>query len=814
MKKVKPRKFKVRTRKIIKLGIGILSFFLFILHIYSVDANMLDSTIQKNRKEGIYAVTKVNGEDHLYYLNMYTMNGRVSYCIDLGKDIITDIYHSTDDFSISSLSSNQINYIRSISYFGYQYKDHNDYRYYMAAQELIWEYLSGAKVEWTNVLDVNGERINIDNYKRDILVSREYYYRNFIWDKEDGIILKPEDTVVFTDTNNALYSYEILSTDHVHAQLEGRELSVTALKDGAIEGMVTLKHKEYYSYDSSFYYYDNSQRLISNGNFDPREYQLHFLIEKPSLRIQVVDFQSKKNIPSGEASLDGARYQLYRSDGELVEEFSTDSSGQALVPDLEYGDYYIKQISPSGGYQSVDEVVSVGIDNILNTIILEEKVIENDFLISKVYGKDEDQGEDGIWFSIYDSSMKLVQQVSTDDMGMVSFSLPYGRYTVCQDNTSYGYEKVENFSIIVDRVVSEVIPYHLVDSYLEYKVQIVTREKERNEIIRQEGFQYKIKDKSTSNYLEYEGKNVFTTDSSGMIILPMKLGYGTYIIEQVGVPYGYVLNLDCLEFKIDDQSNFFVIDDEEVMVLDFYNQVILGELNVVTVREVFFHSDDGFSYLNEVRDNVEVIIYALDDITFLGKVIYQKGEEVQRGISNEEGKVFFDNLYLGNYCVADKNNGLEQCFSFPMDNYELLKAHYDIILNDTLEKTDIILQNIDSLGKKIEGSKFLLYDVDKELVYTGFTNQEGVIKILDLPLGKYCFKQENVPYGYALYEGETCFELLDGSIIKKVSVVNQKSIGKWVFVPNTLMENRYWLFLFVVISLIIIGGVIYQKITR
>lgn len=814
MKKVKPRKFKVRTRKIIKLGLGILSFFLLILHIYSVDANMLDSTIQKNRKEGIYAVTNINGVDHLYYLNMYTVNGRVSYCIDLGKDIITDIYHSTNDFSISSLSSEQIDYIRSISYFGYQYKDHSDYRYYMAAQELIWEYLSGAKVEWTNVLDVNGERINIDNYKRDIWGLREYYYRKFIWDKEDGIILKPGETVVFTDTNNALYSYEVLSTDHVRAQLEGRELSVMALKDGATEGTVTIKQKEYYSYDSSLYYYDNSQRLISNGNFDPREYQLHFFIEKPSLKIQVVDFQSKENIPSGEASLEGARYQLYRSDGELIEEFSTDGDGQALVSDLEYGNYYIKQISPSGGYQSVDEVVSVVIDDVLNTIILEEKVIENDFLIYKLYGKDEDQGEAGIRFSIYDSSMKLVQQVSTDSMGMVSFSLPYGRYTVCQDNTSYGYEMVEDFSIIVDQVVSEVIPYHLVNSYLEYSVQIVTREKEREEIISQEGFQYRIKDKSTSNYLEYEGRDVFTTDSSGVIILPMKLGYGTYILEQVGVPYGYVLNLNCLEFTIDEQSNFLVIDEEEVMVLDFYNQVVLGELNVVTVRELFFRSSDSFSYLNEIRENVEVVIYALDDITFLGKVIYQKGDEVERGVSNEEGKVFFDNLYLGNYCAVDKNNGLEQCFSFPMDNYELLKVHYDIILNDTLKKADVMLQNIDSFGKGIEGSEFLLYDVDRELVYTGSTNQDGVVKVFDLPLGKYCFKQENVPFGYVLHEEDVCFELWDESTVKKVSMVNQRSHGKWITVPNTLMENRYWLFLFVGICLMIIGGAIYQKNTR
>ena len=57
---------------------------------------------------------------------MYEMNGRVSYCIDLGVDITTSIYHSTNDFSISYLSNDQIEYISSISYFGYKYDGHDD----------------------------------------------------------------------------------------------------------------------------------------------------------------------------------------------------------------------------------------------------------------------------------------------------------------------------------------------------------------------------------------------------------------------------------------------------------------------------------------------------------------------------------------------------------------------------------------------------------------------------------------------------------------------------------------------------------------
>ena len=61
-----------------------------------VQAGMNDSKLEKNRMEGYYAVAKFNGEEHLYYLDMYTLNGVVSYCVELGKGITTDWYHSTE----------------------------------------------------------------------------------------------------------------------------------------------------------------------------------------------------------------------------------------------------------------------------------------------------------------------------------------------------------------------------------------------------------------------------------------------------------------------------------------------------------------------------------------------------------------------------------------------------------------------------------------------------------------------------------------------------------------------------------------------
>ena len=107
MKKIKSRG--IRLRKKINIKVFLLSLvLLLIFYCGGVRASLNDSKIEKNRVEGVYAVTNINGVDRIFYLNMYKLNGITSYCIEIGVDITTEIYHSTDDFSVSYLSKEQI----------------------------------------------------------------------------------------------------------------------------------------------------------------------------------------------------------------------------------------------------------------------------------------------------------------------------------------------------------------------------------------------------------------------------------------------------------------------------------------------------------------------------------------------------------------------------------------------------------------------------------------------------------------------------------------------------------------------------------
>ena len=52
-----------------------------------------------------------------------------------------------------------------ISYYGYRYDGHDDIKYYIATQDLIWRMYAGAEIRWTKGGEY-GEEIDISKEKR------------------------------------------------------------------------------------------------------------------------------------------------------------------------------------------------------------------------------------------------------------------------------------------------------------------------------------------------------------------------------------------------------------------------------------------------------------------------------------------------------------------------------------------------------------------------------------------------------------------------------------------------------------------------
>ena len=56
-----------------------------------------------------------------------------------------------------------------------------------------------------------------------------------------------------------------------------------------------------------------------------------------------------------------------------------------------------------------------------------------------------------------DEKLQLVTTISTDENGEAIISLPYGKYTFIQKNSTSGYNKVEPFTINVNDTEEEII---------------------------------------------------------------------------------------------------------------------------------------------------------------------------------------------------------------------------------------------------------------------------------------------------------------------------------------------------------------------
>lgn len=813
MKRIKKRVVRMKRAKRWKWLITVVIGIALLFQLRGVEAGMNDAYLQRMRIDGYYAVAHMADRDHLYYLDLYRVNGRISYCIELGAKVTTDIYHSSQDFVVSNFSQEQMEYVQSISYFGYGYRDHLDYGYYMAAQELIWEYLSGIEVEWTNVLDVNGDRIDLSSFKNEILRLVDIFNRDiwFNWDKGD---YEAGEIVTYSDRQNVLSYYEVEYAGRQKVTIQGNELTIEVNPNYVGYDDIVLRFHEDYPYRSEFYYYDGSQKLVSNGVFLDKTKEIYLNVHGFTMNVYLVDADSGVNIPSGQASLEGASYEVYNENMELVTTFSTDSLGNAILNELVYGTYYIKQIEASLGYQLNDELVLVEFSKDNTSCVLTEQVIYQEFEFMKVYGS-LDEGyfcEEGVNFSIYFDDGDFYQTVSTDVKGHVSFRLPYGHYKVVQDNTTAGYHKVDDFELVVDKQLDYTIFYTLSDDKIMAHLSIATWDITNDIAIHEEGIVYQIKNVQTDQYLEYEGSDEFVTDSEGVVVVPIAIGYGEYeIIQKVG-PEGYLEKAEPLMFVFDENTYFELKDQELHVGTIYYNEMLWGRIEVLTNEEVYQPVSNGFQYDLENRESVLLQLYANEDIIFHGDIIYNKGEVVWDGYTDQDGKTTIENVYLGSYCILDVENNLEECFSFDTDLALDGEVVWNAVLTLGMNKTHITLENVDEFGDKIGGSVFELYDSSQNLIYTGLTNEEGVILIGDLSPGEYCFSQVKVPDGYIIHD-KSCFEI-DGSLTEMKHIISNKRVHNSVIqVPNTL-KNTAFLVGLVGGIFVLLGGIWYQKKSR
>ena len=278
-----------------------------------------------------------------------------------------------------------------------------------------------------------------------------------------------------------------------------------------------------------------------------------------------------------------------------------------------------------------------------------------------------EQPEAGAEFQVYLASAGSYENAKeserdillTDSYGFAqSKDLPYGLYVVHQTAGAEGQKFVPDFSVFISEH-GKTYYFILNNPTFTSLIRFEKRDAESGEIIPLAGTSVKIRNADTGewvvqhiNYPSPMDIDTFVTDSTGTLMLPEALGFGSYELYEQQSPWGYVL---------DDEPVPFVVDGtQDVVTVTKYNTVQKGTITVRKEGEVFSHvAEAGGLYQPqyEVQGQLGAVydITALEDIVTPDGIVHAKaGELVATLTTGSDGTATSEPLYLGRYQVSER----------------------------------------------------------------------------------------------------------------------------------------------------------------
>lgn len=743
--------------------------------------------------------------------NLYDLDGKTAYCIEPGVNITTSDYEGAIGW-INSPYSDEVNRkIQLYGYYGYNYPGHGNLRYRAAAQSLIWEATGGQIIEFWTERYGNGNFINLNAERNEILrlASTHYEVPTFDSDTKDAVI---GETTTFTDTKGILSNFDVVKSSDASVSINGNTLSVTPNVVGNIT--VVLKKKTY-TQDPTIIFVGKdatSQKMGMFGVDDPVLVRVKLNVVGGSLKINKKDLDTKLSKPQGDATFKNAVYELLDENYNFITDLIIDDSFSAKTDKILSPNkiYILREKTASEGYllDKTEYRFKIDRDNLDIEMDVYEDVIEKTVNIYKVFADGSTtilKGEPNVSFEIYlKSTGEYYKTIKTDEKGFVSVKLPYGKWIFKQVSSTAGFEKVKDFEIVINNDSNEDITKIISNAEIRAKLKLIKVDSESRKTLVRDGIKFRIKNLDTGEYacqnVTYPGQEkicVFET-KDGMFITPYVLGHGNYQIEELeeqSIP-GYVWNSVPLKFSIDENSKF-IQDDEFGLMLEvqFENKEVKGEVEIKKVGEKLVIENGTFRYEEIELDGVHYDLIADGDIYAGDGTLIYKDKQLIKSFVTKDGYFKLTNLYLGKYCLIETKtvgnhvlNSKPYCFEIKYKDQYTDTIKLIINQKNYLAKGDFELSKVDlSTGEPVEGALIEIYTEDDILIYSGRTDKLGKLYVKGLESGKkYKFVEKEAPEGYILNDEIHEFEILNNGDIVKDTLSNEKIV---IDVPNTFAND-------------------------
>lgn len=762
--------------------------------------------IKKEASGWYYERAKKDGsENYSGTLQNYSLSGEVAYCIEPTVSDNGSVSLST--WAKTGLSDNIKERVLLIGYYGYTYPGHKTKKYRAATQCMIWEAIMGSG-SWCKIntkrwsagtnIDLSAERKEINR-----LISEHSKTVSF-----NGEIYKVQvgETLNLTDTNNILSNFSV-AADNAEYNVNGNNLSLKPYTDKAT---ISFTKNQAYSSDYKIFVGNKVQNQLVPGNVDPTIARIRLNTYYGGVELTKEDSETKT--PQGDATLKGAEYGIYNKNDELITKLTTDESGKATSKQvLAYGEYYIKEISPSNGYlldENKYEFESKGTESY--SLNVKEQVIKANININKYYlpfETNEKTPEDNVNFDLLDSKGNKIKELITDENGVISFNLPYGKYKIHQISTKKGFKYASDFEFSIES--TNDINKEIIDEEVVAKLKVIKIDKDTKQVIKRANIKFKIYDVNNKEYIcqMVNDKKIceYKTDSNGIMITPKPLSSGKYKLTEVDEAIdGYTWNNESVLFEIDENTKLKT-DNEEGILFEtkFENKRVLGNLEITKYGEELNYLEQGYEYNKINLSGVKIGLYQNDKL-------------IKEYTTNEEGKITIKNLELGKYIIKE----LETINNHVLDNSEYMVdikykdqytkvVNYKLTINNYLPKgtLEFTKTNI-SRSKALPNTLMEIYTLeDDKLIFSGRTDKDGKIIIKDLPIGKYYLLEKEAPKGYVINPNKQEFEILEnGQIV--VSEMQDEMVVKVPITEKIVITEYVYPIILIILS---VGLIVYAS---
>ncbi len=471
----------------------------------------------------------------------------------------------------------------------------------------------------------------------------------------------------------------------------------------------------------------------------------------------------------GDASLNGAVFEIYDSDGNLAAQLDCGDASEVTSQPLPLGTYTIKEVQAPEGYLLNATAYTVEIEYSNQNVdvnhmsyIISNDVIKGQIEITKFADTalaqwDTDNPKpplENVEFEIrLKSTGELVDTLVTDSNGNTqSIMLPYGTYKVTETKTTLGFMGCAPFEVMLDEN-GKVYSYIVENEVYKSKVKIIKVDSETGETVPIAGTEFQIRDTNgdlvvqTVTYPQEKQIDTFVTDETGTLTLPEPLIYGDYTLNEVKAPYGYWLNETPLAFSIDESG-------EEIVTIEFSDELIQKRIRIIKTNS---------------RDNERILAGAVFEV-------YKGDTLVDTITTNENGYAETKLLTVGKYTVVEVKAPVgfvleDVSFEVTIDDDDTMVYTCECENNPTVV---IITKTDNSDGTLLSDAHIEIYDENEELVYEGDTDENGELIIYELPVGRYTYIETVAPVGYVINETVFEFEIFENGEIIGLTNIEDK----------------------------------------